>query len=157
MAMHLRKALAHEAEALWNLRNLAIRHGCATSYSAEIIRNWTPDVMPEHYRKMIIDNPFYVIDVQGVLAASGYLDLQAASVEAIFTLPGYTGKGLASHIIAAIKQEAAARGMTRLTLEATPNAANFYLRHGFESLGESFHPSAKARAELRCVNMAISL
>ena len=155
--MHLRKALAHEAEALWNLRNLAIRHGCASSYSPDIIQKWTPDAMPEHYRKMIIENPFYVIDIQGVLVASGYLDLRAASVEAIFTLPGFTGKGLASQIIAAIKQEAITRGMTRLTLEATPNAADFYLRHGFESLGESMHPSAMARAELRCVNMAITL
>jgi len=155
--MQLRKAQAHEAEALWNLRNLAIRHGCVSSYSPEIIRNWTPEAMPEHYRKMIIDNPFYVIDAQGVLVANGYLDLNAASVEAIFTLPGYTGKGLASQIIAAIKDEAAARGITRLTLEATPNAANFYLRHGFEWLGESMHPSAMARAELRCVNMAITL
>ena len=155
--MQLRKALAHEAEALWNLRNLAIRHGCVSSYSPEIIRNWTPEAMPEHYRKMIIDNPFYVIDAQGVLVASGYLDLNAASVEAIFTLPGYTGKGLASQIIAAIKDEAIARGITRLTLEATPNAADFYLRHGFEWLGESMHPSAMARAELRCVNMAITL
>lgn len=155
--MQLRKAQAHEAEALWNLRNLAIRHGCVSSYSPEIIRNWTPEAMPEHYRKMIIDNPFYVIDAQGVLVASGYLDLNAASVEAIFTLPGYTGKGLASQIIAAIKDEAIARGITRLTLEATPNAADFYLRHGFEWLGESMHPSAMARAELRCVNMAITL
>jgi len=155
--MQLRKAQAHEAEALWNLRNLAIRHGCVSSYSPEIIRNWTPEAMPEHYRKMIIDNPFYVIDAQGVLVASGYLDLNAASVEAIFTLPGYTGKGLASQIIGAIKDEAAARGITRLTLEATPNAADFYLRHGFEWLGESMHPSAMARAGLRCVNMAITL
>lgn len=155
--MQLRKAQAHEAEALWNLRNLAIRHGCVSSYSPEIIRNWTPEAMPEHYRKMIIDNPFYVIDAQGVLVASGYLDLNAASVEAIFTLPGYTGKGLASQIIAAIKDEASARGIARLTLEATPNAADFYLRHGFEWLGESMHPSAMARAELRCVNMAITL
>lgn len=155
--MQLRKAQAHEAEALWNLRNLAIRHGCVSSCSPEIIRNWTPEAMPEHYRKMIIDNPFYVIDAQGVLVASGYLDLNAASVEAIFTLPGYTGKGLASQIIAAIKDEAAARGIARLTLEATPNAADFYLRHGFEWLGESMHPSAMARAELRCVNMAITL
>ena len=155
--MQLRKAQAHEAEALWNLRNLAIRHGCVSSYSPEIIRNWTPEAMPEHYRKMIIDNPFYVIDAQGVLVASGYLDLNAASVEAIFTLPGYTGKGLASQIIAAIKDEAIARGIARLALEATPNAADFYLRHGFEWLGESMHPSAMARAELRCVNMAIAL
>ncbi|MWL73672.1 GNAT family N-acetyltransferase, partial [Escherichia coli] len=58
--MQLRKAQAHEAEALWNLRNLAIRYGCVSSYSPEIIRNWTPEAMPEHYRKMIIDNPFYV-------------------------------------------------------------------------------------------------
>lgn len=155
--MHLRKALPHEAEALWDLRNQAIRHGCATSYTPQIIAAWTPAAMPEHYRQMVIDNPFYVIDIEGRLAASGYLDLQAGSVEAIFTLPGYTGRGLASRIIAALKEEALARGMSRITLESTPNAATFYQRLGFETLGESVHFSRMAGADLRCINMIMTL
>lgn len=155
--MHLRKAQPHEAEALWHLRNQAIRHGCHTCYAPEVIARWTPDVMPEKAREMIADNPFFVIEGEGVLAASGFLDLQNASVEAVFTLPTFGGKGLATQIINAIKHEARARGMTRLTLSATPNAATFYLRQGFVSLGESLYPSPLAGADLRCVDMEIAL
>lgn len=35
--MTLRKATPQEAETLWNIRNQAIRHGCTTSYDAEVI------------------------------------------------------------------------------------------------------------------------
>ena len=60
--MTLRKATPQEAETLWNIRNQAIRHGCTTSYDAEVIARWTPDLMPEHYRQMVIEYPFYVVE-----------------------------------------------------------------------------------------------
>lgn len=86
--MTLRKATPQEAETLWNIRNQAIRHGCTTSYDAEVIARWTPDLMPERYRQMVIEYPFYVVeDEKGDVAASGYLDLDTHCLEAIFTLP----------------------------------------------------------------------
>lgn len=156
--MTLRLAAPEEAERLWHVRNLAIRAGCQSSYDAEVIARWTPDAMPESYRHVIVDNPFYVIeDEQGEIVASGYLDLEANSVEAIFTVPAATGKGLAGRIIAAIKDDARGRGMSRLTLSSTPNAQAFYQKQGFVTLGESFHHSRMADAQLRCFNMAIEL
>ena len=35
--MALRRANPQEAEILWNIRNQAIRHGCKTSYGADVI------------------------------------------------------------------------------------------------------------------------
>ncbi|CED73356.1 hypothetical protein KPLM21_1260001 [Klebsiella pneumoniae] len=49
------------------------------------------------------------------LYAYGYLDLSTGSIEAVFTLPQYTGKGLGSQIIEAIKSEARGRGFEQLT------------------------------------------
>ncbi len=40
--MALRRANPQEAEILWNIRNQAIRHGCKTSYGADVIARWTP-------------------------------------------------------------------------------------------------------------------
>ena len=86
--MRVRVAIADEAPALWDIRNQAIRHGCRESYLPEIIRAWTPDGMPEGYRHAVRDNPFFVVDDgQGKPVASGYLDIEEGSVEAIFTLP----------------------------------------------------------------------
>ena len=107
---------------------------------------------------MIKENPFFVVEKPGVgLIDTGYLDLAAASVEAIFTLPDYFGKGLASLIIETIKDEAIKRGLKQLTLSATPNAQTFYEKHGFVFIKESTSPSRLAQTDLRCMDMAIQL
>lgn len=114
--------------------------------------------MPESYRNVIAANPFFVVDASdNKLVATGFLDLSSGSVEAVFTLPQYTGKGLGSQIIEAIKSEARERGYRELTLSSTPNAQSFYERHGFTLVRESMYPSALAQAELRCMEMSIKL
>ena len=56
-----------------------------------------------------------------------------------------------------ITADARRRNFCRLTLEATPNAAGFYLRHGFVAVREKLLPSKLAKADLRCVEMALRL
>ena len=73
-------------------------------------RAWTPEAMPEHYREVITENPFFVVELPDTgLVATGYMDLTEGSVEAIFTLPDYFGKGFAGLIIETIKEEAMTR------------------------------------------------
>lgn len=152
--MTIRRARPDEAEVIWQIRNQAIRHGCKGVYEDKVIAAWTPDNMPESQRVMIANNPFYVATTANDQpVATGFLDVSHASVEAIFTLPAWEGKGLATQIIDAIKQEAAKRGMRRITLASTPNACTFYQKQGFVILRESVYPSALARADLRCIEM----
>lgn len=156
--MKIRLAVTVEAEECWNIRNQAIRYGCKNTYDDAVIAAWTPEKMPESYRNVIVANPFFVVDVtDGRLGATGFLDLSSGSVEAVFTLPQYTGKGLGSQIIEAIKSEARERGFEQLTLSSTPNAQPFYEKHGFKLLRESMYSSALAQAELRCMEMSLKL
>lgn len=121
--MNIRLAIPADAEACWNIRNQAIRHGCKRSYAAAVIDAWTPDAMPASYRAVIAANPFFIVEGPDARpAATGYLDLTSGSVEAVFTLPAYTGWGFSSQIINAIKDEARKRGFKALTLFSTPNA-----------------------------------
>lgn len=156
--MTLRQAEPKEAEILWNVRNQAIRFGCKSSYEADVIARWTPELMPEHYRHMVVVNPFYVVeDDNGEIVATGYLDLETHCIEAIFTLPSASGKGLATQILNALISEARTRGIARINLSATPNAHTFYQKHGFVTLRESHHLSRMAGAELRCFDMVMDL
>ncbi|WP_313052598.1 GNAT family N-acetyltransferase [Pantoea piersonii] len=92
--MKIRLALPVEAEECWNIRNQAIRYGCKNSYDDAVIAAWTPEKMPESYWNVIVENPFFVVDApDGRLVATGFLDLSSGSVEVVFTLPQYTGKG----------------------------------------------------------------
>ena len=60
-------------------------------------------------------------------------------------------------ILTTIIAEARRRNLQRLTLEATPNAAGFYLRHGFVAVREKLLPSKLAKADLRCVEIVLRL
>ncbi|CAM3588625.1 GNAT family N-acetyltransferase [Rahnella victoriana] len=157
--MPVRLASPDEAEILWEIRNQAIRHGCKNTYGADIVMAWTPEQMPAGYRKAIAENPFFVAQVHGLdtPVATGFLDLKNGSVEAIFTLPEYEGKGLATQILAAIKAEAKSRGFTALTLASTPNAFEFYKKNGFCLVKESLYRSEMANADLRCMDMRCEL
>lgn len=156
--MSIRLAIPEEAEECWNIRNLAIRQGCRTSYSASVIQAWTPENMPENYREVITENPFFVIDmVEAGLVATGYLDLSSGSIEAVFTLPEHSGKGWASLIIDKLKDEALNRGFKKLTLSSTPNAQTFYEKHGFIFIRENICSSSLAQADLRCIDMSFEL
>lgn len=156
--MIIRRALPAEAETCWNIRNQAIRYGCKESYSSAVIEAWTPEKMPEQYRQEILNNPFFVAIVKNEqVVATGYLDLNTRSVEAIFTLPQYTGMGFAGMIIDEIKNEARNKGFEKITLSSTPNARRFYEKHGFTFVQERMHLSVSAKAELRCIDMLFEL
>jgi len=156
--MKIRLAMPVEAEECWNIRNQAIRYGCKDFYDNAVITAWTPESMPESYRDVIVANPFFVGDgPDNRPVATGFLDLSSGSVEAVFTLPQYAGKGLGSRIIEAINIEARERGFEQLILSSTPNAQPFYEKHGFILVRESVYPSALAQAELRCMEMSIKL
>ncbi|WP_147197054.1 GNAT family N-acetyltransferase [Pantoea sp. MBD-2R] len=156
--MRTRRARPEEAEALWRIRNLAIRGGCREAYGDAAVAAWTPDKMPPGFVSAIVQNPFFVTDApdQAIPVATGFLDLQAHSVEAIFTLPDYMGFGYATAILQAIKQEALARGFTTLTLASTPNAWRFYQHQGFRLVKKAVYHSAMA-GELACMKMVIDL
>lgn len=156
--MKVRRAASAEAEECWNIRNQAIRHGCKCSYDAAVIEAWTPAAMPESFRNVIAENPFFVVDgPDNRTVATGFLDLSTGSVEAVFTLPENLGKGFGSLIIAAIKDEARRQGFEKLILSSTPNAQSFYEKHGFTLVKESLYPSALTRTHLRCMDMVYKL
>jgi len=156
--MTIRYARSEEAERLWALRNHALRHGCKNIYPDNILMAWTPEDMPPSYRQVIEDNPFFVIDDEhGKPVATGFLSLLDQSVEAVFTLPEYSGKGLARQILEAIKQQALLRKMTILRLSSTPNARSFYEKHGFKFIREDKYYSRLAGSSLACFEMICDL
>ena len=156
--MIIRRAAPEEAEQCWSIRNLSIREGCKSSYHTAVLEAWTPAAMPENYRTVITENPFFVVEMPDAgLVATGYLDLLSASVEAIFTLPDYVGRWLAGLVIETIKREALKRGIKKLTLSSTPNAQRFYEKHGFAFIKESRYASKLAQTDLRCIDMSIEL
>ncbi|NDL63023.1 GNAT family N-acetyltransferase [Acerihabitans arboris] len=157
--MNLRLARPDEAQELWGIRNQAVRAGCVEVYDAETISAFTPDTMPAGFRACVMQNPFFVITDTDAdrPVATGYLDIERRLVEAIFTLPAYQGRGCASRIMRRIIGEAKARHLPRLALSSTPNAVDFYRRHGFRVLGPAQYYSRSAQRYLPCIEMRLDM
>ncbi|KAA8996613.1 GNAT family N-acetyltransferase [Affinibrenneria salicis] len=157
--MAVRHAHPDEAESLWRVRNESIRSSCKEIYDDETIAAFTPDLMPEGYRRAIAATPFFVIDDPFTRqpVATGFLDIEACSVEAIFTLPQYQRRGFATQILNAIKAESKRREIQKLYLSSTPNAVPFYQKNGFNILKISEYFSGTANRALRCVEMSADL
>ncbi|WP_369788905.1 GNAT family N-acetyltransferase [Rouxiella sp. WC2420] len=153
--MEIRIASRDDALGLWQLRNRALRHGCAGVYEPAILSAFTPEKMPDGMNKAVAENQVFIIDSsdENVPCACGYLDLVTGHVEAIFTLPEYQGKGLASSIINAIKQQSRNLGMTQLTLSSTPNAVGFYQKQGFTIVSKGKYFSKSVQSDLDCFEM----
>lgn len=156
--MKVRLAVISEAERLWFIRNQAIRVGCQESYGKDIIKAWTPDIMPDFYRENIVENPSFVaVNDNDEPIATGLFNVKKSMFDIIFTLPEYFKTGASSLIINTLKQEAKRRNVEQIMIKALLNAETFYHRHGFVSIGHVNHYSVLVGKDIPCMGMVLSL
>jgi GNAT superfamily N-acetyltransferase len=105
-------------------------------FSEEILKEWedlltiTEDYIENNEVHKLVENGQFI----------GYYsyfstDQNTVVLDNMFILPEFIGKGfgkvLMNHFLANIAQ----RGFNKITLEAEPNAENFYKTFGFETIG----------------------
>lgn len=69
----------------------------------------------------------------------------AADVEEFFVAPRYIGTGIGHRLMLDMLDHARRHGVHRVTVEADPNAADFYEREGFSLCGETLSDSVPGR------------
>lgn len=88
---------------------------------------------PDDYRPYIIDARCWVAEGQGTIQAFAALDVEAASIWALFVDPAHEGQGHGRALLAQLISEARDRGLATLALEtdAGTRAETLYRRFGF--------------------------
>lgn len=147
----IRKAIATDAAEVHALRKLAILSQCVGAYDAELLRLWTDGELSERFSQAVQDS-FYVIASNDKIVASGAVDLVSGQVDAIFVHPAHFRQGLGKRIMGFLEQHALDHGLTKLKLDATLNAADFYRSCGFSGDTVSIYHSPRG-IELACVPM----
>ena len=118
---------------------LGLAWSCATSELD------SPRDRPDVLHRMVVPAGSSVGDVHepGVIAAVGRLDLQAghprgasAQLRYCAVAQAWRGKGAGQLLVGHLEDEARARGLGRLWMEARVAALNFYLRLGYVDIGE---------------------
>lgn len=105
-------------------------------YPERWIEIWTPQLTfnPEYFES----NPSWVAVEEGKPVAF-YTLLEAneiASIENLWVLPEFMGKGVGRRLFLHAVETARGRGYKTLQLEADPNAVGFYERMGMHKTGE---------------------
>lgn len=105
-------------------------------YPERWIEIWTPQLTfsPEYFES----NESWAA-VEGDTPVAFYTLLEAneiASIENLWVLPEYMGKGIGKQLFLHAVETARERGYNTLQLEADPNAVGFYERMGMRQVGE---------------------
>ena len=150
MPITLRPALAADIDALWALRTVAVRVGCATHYAPQQIAVWTASPVPDSYAAMLVAGGGIVAMHGESIAGYAMLDVDKHEVDAVFVDPARAGLGIGKRLLAALELLACGRGIVRLHLSASLNAVPFYRAAGFVALREEAyaHPSGISLASM---------
>jgi ribosomal protein S18 acetylase RimI-like enzyme len=129
----IRPVLPEEAPLLTQIALAAKRYW---GYPERWIEIWTPQLTfnPEYFGS----NASWVAVEDGRLVAF-YTLLEAndiASIENLWVLPEFMGKGVGRRLFLHAVETARSRGYRTLQLEADPNAVGFYERMGMHKTGE---------------------
>jgi GNAT superfamily N-acetyltransferase len=149
---NLRKASIKDAEAIWSVRTSAIRAIEARYYSKEDLEKWAPLDMPSDFPKALAQHTWYVVETHGEIIATGFIDLERATTEAIFVKANFQGRGIAKMMLEHLETIAKSYGLKELSLDATLNAEGFYKKQGYQSLEKSIWKSPRG-IDMACVKM----
>jgi len=125
---------------------------CADSYDAQSIAGWVAILSPGIYESAIEDKVMIVAEEQGDILGLGILDIEQATIGAIYIHPKAKGTGCGRKLLLELETIALKNKVTELTLFSTINALGFYQHHGYVHIEKAFHKLSND-VKLECVKM----
>ncbi len=129
--MEVRSFRAADAEPLGEVFHAAVRQGAVSRYAEEQVAAWSPEAPKgERWAERLSGADTVVAEEDGRLLGfmtadeAGYLDLA-------FVLPEAMGQGISDGIYSVLEGRARAKGISRLTTQASLLAEPFFARHGW--------------------------
>ena len=132
----IRKACADDAAAAWEIRNAAILSQCKGHYPPESLAIWTNGEITEQFIQFVVEQ-LYVATVNDAVVGTGMIDRDTGRLDAIMVRPDMMRHGIGKQMVSFLEDIGRAAGLTKLTLDSTLNAAEFYRSCGFvgEAIG----------------------
>jgi GNAT superfamily N-acetyltransferase len=147
----IRKACASDAAAAWEIRNASILSQCKGHYPPESLAIWTNGEINEQFIEFVVEH-FYVATVNNVVVGTGMIDCITGRLDAIMVLPDMMRHGIGKQMVSFLEDIGRAAGLTKLTLDSTLIAADFYRSCGFVGEAIGIYESPRGIA-LDCIPM----
>lgn len=133
-SLSIRAAQPVDIEHLLTIRRTAILALAAEKYGPDGAQAWAHAATAERFHQMIAENHCFVALVSG--QPVGWVEFAANQVKGLYVRPAQTQQGIGSALLAYAEQAMLAAGYPVVTLDASWNAEEFYLRRGYKPSGE---------------------
>jgi ribosomal protein S18 acetylase RimI-like enzyme len=134
VTMEIIKAEIEDDEILTNITKLSKAYW---NYSEEILKGWGDQltISKDYIEK---NEVFKLIQNDQVIGYYSYLSFvdKTIKLDNLFVLPEYIGKGFGKILMNHFLENITQLEINKITLDAEPNAENFYKSFGFETVGQ---------------------
>jgi putative acetyltransferase len=156
VSVTLRPATDADRPGICTVHVRAIRETCSRCYSPDQVAAWAGLLAPDSYRGVLQERVMVVAIDGASVVGFGQLNQTAGEVDAVYVLPERQGEGTGRLLLAELESQARARGLGKLGLSATLNAAAFYERAGYVQHDVVIH-RLPTGVELQCIRMTKAL
>ena len=148
----IRRAMATDAENIWEVRKQAILFGCRKHYPTDLLESWGKSPMPVTFASFVQNEPFYVAETESRMVGFAGLKRSASEVNAVFVLPEVAGHGVGMRLLQHLETFAQENKISILTLSASLNSVPFYKACGYKEGSKGLHTTTSG-LQIECVSM----
>ncbi|UFH32498.1 GNAT family N-acetyltransferase [Chryseobacterium sp. C-71] len=132
--MNILKAETKDSELLTTITK---RSKAYWGFSEEILKEWEHllSISKDYIEKNMV---YKLVENENIIGYYSYfsIDEKTIKLDNLFILPEFIGKGFGKILMNDFLEKANRLGIKKITLDAEPNAENFYKNFGFETVGQ---------------------
>lgn len=132
--MNILKAETEDSELLTTITK---RSKAYWGFSEEILKEWEHllSISKDYIEKNMV---YKLVENENIIGYYSYfpIDEKTIKLDNLFILPEFIGKGFGKTLMNDFLEKANRLGIKKITLDAEPNAENFYKNFGFETVGQ---------------------
>lgn len=130
----IRRAQVANLPSLTQIRRNAILGLASIAMGDEGAKNWADSASADRVRRAIEQHEVWLSE-QGD-SPNGWVEVHQDRIEGLYVSPDSSGRGVGSALMSHAEDHIRCTGHTTASLDASPNAAAFYLRRGYQLQGE---------------------
>jgi len=159
--LSVRPAIVDDAQGILEAHSAAVHRTASRHYASDILTAWAAALDVDNVRRMagIIASRselIVVAEVDAKIVGFGSIVPKNNELRAIYVHSDFGREGVGGRILSALEDLARRHGLTELAMDASLNAEDFYLNHGFAVIERGEH-TLSAGARMRCVRMRKAL
>lgn len=131
----VRPARPEDAEALHAVHTAAVSAVSTQVYAPEILHAWRNSISSLRMRSYLADPGMLFLVARHGGVSVGFGCLEGRHIRAVYVHPHHGRRGFGQALLQALEDAASRSGFNCVFLQASLNAAPFYLRNGYNDLG----------------------